>query len=193
MKIFLIGLSKSGRTTIANSLAEIEGNYYISAMDWLRSTFRSRQDKEDHLDYERSFAEYLSERIKVNPYLIADNIEQIIKSCPSKNYIIDGLSNPQNFTKLFDYNQDMIIVLNRLDNDVDSTDQDNIALNVIRDYCYWLSSMNLLPKDSWVEYNFRTNSTDDSPHVKKMGNRNVVFIVKSIKSVIEHLKGLLFS
>ncbi len=190
MRIFLIGLSKSGRTTISKSLAEQEGNYYISAMDWLRSTFRSPQPGEDHLDYERNFTDYLCERIKLNPYLISDNIQEVIRSCPNKRFIIDGLSNPQNFIKLFDYNQDIIIVLNRIDNEVDSTDQDNIAINVIRDYCYWLSSMNLLPKDRWIEYNFRINADGEGP-IKKMGSRNIVYIVKSIKGVISHLKQLI--
>jgi len=186
MKIFILGLANSGRTTIAKALAE-DGSHYISAMDWLRSTFRPSQSDEDNLDFERNFNDYLSERIKLHPYLIADNIQEIIKSCPNNKFIIDGVLNPQNFIKLFDYNQDIIIVLNRIDNVVDSTDQDNIAINVIRDYCYWLSSMNLLSKEKWIEYNFRMNVKSDSS-IKKMGNRNIVYIIKSIDSVLTHVK-----
>lgn len=192
MKIFLLGLSKSGRTTVANTLSETEGNYYVSAMDWLRSTFRAKNRGEDHLDYERSLNEYLSERLKINPFLVADNIESVIKSCPNKNYIIDGVIHPQDFVKLFNCNEDLLVVLNRLDNDTDSTDQDNIALNTIRDYCYWLSSMNLLAKERWVEYNFRMTA-EGGGTIKKMGSRNLVYIVKSIKDVGPHLKDLILS
>jgi adenylate kinase family enzyme len=191
MKIFILGLSNSGRTTVSQALVE-DNSLYISAMDWIKSTFRTKQFGEDSLDFERSFNEYLSERIKVNPFLIADNIEEIIKSCPHNKFIIDGVLNPQNFMKLFDHNNDMLIVLNRIDNLVDSTDQDNIALNVIRDYCYWLSSMNLLSKDRWIEYNFRINVKGDGA-VKKMGTRNIVYIVKSIDNVITHVKDVVKS
>lgn len=188
MKIFLIGLSKSGRTTVAKALAEKQGNYYVSAMDWLFSTFRVKTSSEDDLDYERNFTDYLIERIRANPYLISDNILEVIRTAPKNtNFIIDGLSNPQNFIKLFDYNQDLVVVLNRLDSENDSTDQDNIALNVIRDYLYWLSSMNLFPKDRWIEYNFRMLS-ESSANVKKLGSRNIVYIAKSLKDVVIHLK-----
>lgn len=191
MKIFILGLSNSGRTTVAKHLAD-EDSLYISAMDWVKSTFRPKELGEDNLDFERSFNEYYSERIKVNPFLIAENIEEIIKSCPHNRFIVDGVLNPQNFMKLFDYNQDVLIVLNRIDNTIDSTDQDNIALNVIRDYCYWLSSMNLLDKDRWIEYNFRINAKGDGT-VKKMGTRNIVYIIKSIDNVITHVKDVVKS
>jgi len=191
MKIFITGLAKTGRTTIANTLASIEGNHYISAMDWIRAGFRPRAKGEDHLDYERSLADYVSERLKLNYTLVSDNIESIIKSCPSKNYIIDGLVTPQDFIKLFNPTEDIRIVLNRLDNDVDATEQDSIADIAIRDYCSWLSAMNLITKDNWIEYNFRSSGKSGGT-IKKMGSRNTVFIVSSLEDVIKHVKELLF-
>ena len=76
--------------------------------------------------------------------------------------------------------------MNRVDNESDFKDHENIGVSVIRDYCFWMSSAGLIKKTHWLEYNFRVND-DKSDFVKAMGARNSVFIVKSIRRAISHL------
>lgn len=187
MKVFIIGLPNSGRTSVASCLAEQEGNRYISAFDWFKSTFRPQHKTETADDYSHAFMEYMIERLRMDPLLFSNNIKDVIKSSPfNKKYIIDGLLNPKNFIDVFDYNTDMIVILNRVDNDQDAHDYDNISINVIRDYCFWLSASGLLSKDRWLEYNFKMTK-DSSDFIKKLGSKNTVYLVKSLDKAIEHL------
>ena len=86
MKVFILGLAKSGRTTLAKSLADTSSIRYISAVDWVMATFRDRKDNEDLQDYEKAELDYISGRLTINPELFVDNIKDIIKvndSCSS--------------------------------------------------------------------------------------------------------------
>lgn len=187
MKIFIVGLPKSGRTTVSKALANNYGWQYIDAMSWARSTFRAPLEDEHPHQYEDEYQQYLTEWMKSNPNFIIDRIAEIMKLYDNTSvFIIDGVSSPRDFTVLFDYRKDVIVFLNRTDNNHDFRDHENIGTSVIRDYCFWMSSHGLLPKNRWIEYNFKIPG-EDSETIKKMGAQNSVFIVKSIKMVISHL------
>lgn len=187
MKIFIVGLPKSGRTSVAKALANVHGWKYIDAMSWVRSTFRSPQDDEHPQQYEDEYQQYLTKRMLVNPDFVSDHVLEMIKiSGNADAFVIDGIASPRDFTKLFDYRQDVIIFLNRTDNDHESRDHERIGTSVIRDYCFWMSAAGLLGRERWLEYNFRVPG-EDSNHIKTMGVQNSVFIVKSISRVILHV------
>lgn len=195
MNIFVIGLPKSGRTTMAKALSEKEGTFYIDASSWIKHTFRDIKDDEPVPTYQDELFNYLSDRLKVNPDVYVDNVDQAIDSVylhydDDKTFVIDGINSPHDLVKLFNYNTDYIIFVNRTDNDTEYKDHESIGVSVIRDYCYWMSSANLLPKNRWIEYNFKMPG-EESEHVKVLGSKNSVFIVKSIKRAISHFKELL--
>ena len=50
MKVFILGLAESGKTTLAKSLSGGSTTCYISAVDWVKSTFRSARPKEESED-----------------------------------------------------------------------------------------------------------------------------------------------
>lgn len=198
MKIFLIGLPKSGRSTVAKDLANRFDYTYIDAVFWIRSSFRHIEKDEHPHQYEDEFQNFLSQKLLVNPYLVANYVSDIITELkmshlglypcnPRFNIIIDGILSPKDFISLFDYTKDVVIFLNRIDNESEIKDHENIGISVIRDYCFWLASANLLPKERWMEFNFRIPG-EDSDFVKVLGSKNSVFIVKSIKKVISHIK-----
>lgn len=188
MKIFIVGMPFSGRTTVAKALCQAEGYQYIDGSSWLKATFRERAEGEHIQQYQDEYHQYLSNRIKLNPYLSIDNVLDTIQSLPkSDRIVIDGISNPKDFIHLFDINEDIIVFLNRVDNAEEFKDSESIAVSVIRDYCFWMSSAGLLEKDRWLEYNFRIPG-EGSDFVKKLGSKNNVFIAKSIDRVISHLK-----
>ena len=188
MKIFIIGLPKSGRTTVAKSIVEEHGYHYIDAVSWVRSTFRAPKPGEHPHQYEDEFQQYLAVRTTVNPWFVTEHIQEMMKVGGDKSvFVIDGILSPRDFVTMFDFKQDVVVFLNRADNNNDYRDHENIGVSVIRDYCFWMSAAGLLNKQRWLEYNFRIPG-EDSDHIKAMGAQNSVFIVKSVKRVISHLK-----
>jgi hypothetical protein len=195
MKIFIIGLPRSGRTTVAKAVVEAHGFEYIDAMSWVRSAFRVPKEGEHPHQYEDEYQQYLTARMMANPLFVSNNVSDIINSINNQKYVsvfnpptfvIDGVSSPKDFAALFNYREDVIVFLNRTDNEHEYRDHENIGASVIRDYCFWMSAAGLLNKNRWLEYNFRIPG-EPSDHVKVMGAQNSVFITKSIVRVISHL------
>lgn len=188
MKIFIVGLPRSGRTTVAKAIVEAHGFEYIDAMSWVRSTFRDPNPGEHPHQYEDEYQQYLTKRMSVNPWFVTDYIYEMMKVRGNEDtvYVIDGIQSPRDFISMFDFRQDIIVFLNRTDNDHEFRDHENIGTSVIRDYCFWMSAAGLITKQRWLEYNFRIPG-EDSEHVKAMGAQNSVFIVKSIGKAISHL------
>jgi hypothetical protein len=189
MKIFILGLPQSGRTTIAKAICESPEYRYIDAFSWIKVTFREPQEGEHPQKYEEEFNYWLTNRIKMAPNLVVDNIYDSMDAYNDEhiNFVIDGISSPRDFTRLFDINQDVVVFLNRSGNPAEFRDYQNIGVSVMRDYCFWLSSAELLPKTRWLEYNF-TIPGEESDLVKSLGHKNSVFIVRSPRKVISHLK-----
>jgi hypothetical protein len=194
MQIFLIGMPQSGRTTVAKYIASHHNYGYIDATSWILSSFREPLESETISQYQDAKHTWLLERIKENPKLIVSNIQDII-SINKKNYqthqfVIDGLFSPKDFTELFDYHQDMVIFVNRLNNPADYQDYENIGASVIRDYCFWLSSADCLPKERWIEFNFSIPGENNN-YMRQIGSKNSIFLVKNLNKVNEILTGLL--
>lgn len=148
MKVFIIGLPQSGRTTVAKAVSDYNKiPYYHHLLD-----------------------------------------DQTFYDSFTNNYcIIDGLSSPKDFVSLFDHNKDVVIFLNRTDNTSYFKEIENVAISVIKDYCYWLAACGDLAKDRWLEYNFKMIGQLNILPVKKLSDKNTVFIAKSVTAVISHL------
>ena len=188
MKIFIIGLPNSGRTTFAKKIIESfpdKNLLLFSLNNWLKLTFRPQNVKESIEEYNREYNQYQVERLKLDNNLLSDNYYKTVKILGNENQIIDDVLSPTEFVKIFDYNKDIVVFLNRLDNDNSMYENDNIAINVIRDYCFWLASNGLLEKAKWVEYNFKIPG-QDIDFIKTVGVRNTVHLMKSLNKVIEH-------
>jgi len=192
MKIFIVGAPQSGRTTVAKALCQSKDYQYIEAVSWVRSTFREPKEGEYPQQYSDEFHAWFSQRLKINPNLITDNICNSINAYgkyaeDAYRFVIDGIQSPRDFVSIFDYNKDLVVFLNRTNNEAEYRDYQNIGVSVMRDYCFWLSSADLLPREQWLEYNFAIPG-EDSDWIKPLGHKNSVFIVKSTKKVISHLQ-----
>lgn len=197
MKVFIVGLPNSGRTTVAKALAEKEGSFYIDACSWVRNGFRKQADKEPDQKFQDEYFHYVSDLLKRYPDMVSDYIRDRVEDCiiespHTKIFVIDGLHSPKDIVSLFDYNEDYIVFLNRTDSDTDYKDYESIGVSVTRDYCYWLSSANLLNKERWLEFNFKIPG-EDSNFIKVLGSKNTVMIVKSINKVISILDETLYN
>jgi hypothetical protein len=189
MNIFIVGMPESGRTTVAKALCQSKDYRHIHATSWVKSTFRDQKVGEKPQQYHDEYHTWVTNRLKNHPDMIIHNIYDSIDAYDSevKNFVIDGIFSPRDFTQAFDYNKDIVIFLNRINNAAEYKDYENIGVSVIKDYCFWLSSADLLPKTRWLEYNFQIPG-EESTFVKSLGSKNSVFIVKSINSAIEHIK-----
>lgn len=193
MNIFIIGLPKSGKTTVAEALCKSSKFEYIDSASWLRATFRHKKDDEHEQQYEEAFHQFLVNRLKIDPKLSIKNIQSTMASYThSFEFVIDGVIGPRDFAELFNYNQDIVVFLNRVNNDAECRDYHNISVSVIRDYCFWMASVGLLDKKRWLEYNFKIPG-EESNDVKVLGSKNSVYLVKSLNKVISHLKDKIFS
>lgn len=192
MKVFIVGLPQSGKTTVAQKITSSLGDNWscINSIDWVKKTFRNREQNEKLDQYEEEYHYYLISRLRNNPNLIIDNIKETLislnKSSLDSNLVIEGIFSPKDFSYLFDYNNDIVVFLNRTDNGSDIKDYEAIGISVMRDYCFWLSSAELLSKKHWLEYNFKMDD-NYSDVVKTLGSKNSVYIVKAIDGVIRHL------
>lgn len=188
MNVYIIGEHLSGKTTVARALAEEPNYHYISGSGWLESTFRFPYPKENPFEFQEELFKFKVNRLIVDPYIVSDNILDIMNAVDSDHYVVDGLVNPKDFIHLFDYNEDVIVFLNRTDSPEDSKNYESIAINVIRDYCLYLATVGLLPREKWLEYNFKIPG-EESDFVKQLGKHNLVTITRSINRAILHLKG----
>jgi adenylate kinase family enzyme len=198
MKIFVIGMPESGRTTVAKELCQLKNHLYIDASSWTKSTFRDQLPNEHDQQYQDELHYWINNRIKLDPNLIISNVNNSINgyNWESKSsdlvFVIDGISSPRDFISLFDFNKDLVVFLNRTGNQSEYKDYESIGVSVMRDYCFWLASADLISKENWHEYNFSIPG-EDSDWIKPLGHKNSVFIVKSINRVISHLKEKLFN
>jgi hypothetical protein len=188
MKVFLLGRPQSGRSTVAKALCQDTKYCYVDGSDWVKQTFRSKREGEHPEQYHDAYHEYFANRLKGDADLCLRNIVDTILSYSSDNYIIDGVITPRDFISLFDPIHDFVVFLNRNDDeDIPMKDYEKIGVSVMRDYCFWMSAANLLPKDKWFEYNFKMTGGDPT-RFKAMGSKNSVFIVGSLDKAIQHLK-----
>lgn len=189
MRIFLLGMPYSGRTTVAKELCQNDDYQYVDGSSWVKATFRDQKKGEHIQKYQEEYHEYLTSRIKANPWFCIDNILDTIKAYEGKKsvFIIDGIMSPKDFVNLFDINEDIVIFLNRTDNIEEFKDSESIAVSVMRDYCFWMSAAGLLPRERWLEYNFKIPG-EASEFVKKLGSKNSVFIARSIERATSHIK-----
>lgn len=187
MNIFIIGMPQSGRTSVAKSLCRSGEFHYIDGFSWIKNSFREQKADEHPQQYNDEFHYWFTDRLKNNPSMIADSILSSMKLHGDSNYAIDGIISPKDFMQLFDFNKDLVVFLNRTEGDVDTKDYENIGVSVIRDYCFWLSSAGLLPKEKWYEFNFKM-SEDHLDFAKVLGSKNTVMIVKGgTKKIVEIL------
>jgi len=103
-----------------------------------------------------------------------------------KNYIIDGIVNIDIIVNFFDSKKDYIIFMNKLDGQEEVETKYSILNGLTRDYCFYLSTMNSLPRDRWIEYNFKSSNV--IRQVKKMGTHNTIYVVPNYDFVLENVK-----
>jgi len=112
MKIFVIGYSRTGKTSFAKKLAKDIGFEHLTASSWLREIYDG--PAQSHLSEKeliRKMTDFSIEQLKANPFVAAKFLSEKIKDV--ENIVIDGIRNPIDFQALFDPKVDHVILINR--------------------------------------------------------------------------------
>lgn len=153
MKIFIIGISKTGKSTLSKYLSEKYNIEHIQASKSIRNTFKY---KEEDYNSQQEFIEAITEySIKLNqkePYFISNYI--INNYNLKKDVLIEGIRNPNNFFSLFDITKDKVIILDYLNNKIEKTNFEQ-GIDIIKEYLKWNVELDIISKNriQILEYN----------------------------------------
>lgn len=182
MKVFIIGFKNSGRTTIAKELASYMNFSYVDAC--VTSMFRPILPNESQENYSQFIDEATANILKLDKNVVLTLLKN------KNNIIVDGIQSPIDIINCFDYNQDYIVFCNRTDYEPEFLDKAKIGIALIKDYCYWLSSLNLISAERWIECNYKLPGPENV-EVKKLNNKNSIYITKNMVNTIELLKKII--
>jgi hypothetical protein len=105
VKIFLLGTSQSGKTTLAKRICDELSLQHVSASAWVRKNFKkSYEDKQIHIQSMTAFA---IDQLKHNPFICIQELQTSYDlNLPS---VVEGIRNPFDFVHLFDTRTDCVI------------------------------------------------------------------------------------
>lgn len=131
-KVFIIGNSKSGKTTLADMLSG--GADFVSASEWVRNIApcqTENQSKEEYIEFLGKFSvEQLQKDIDIAIKFMQNKLSNNLK-LPKSNgnhfQIIEGIRNPRDFAHLYTKN-DLVIFLYKQDNNFISEFEKSISI-----------------------------------------------------------------
>ena len=157
MKHFVIGSSRTGKTTYAKTLAEKHGFQHISAGRWAREWYLG--------DYENS------QEMTNDPQIIADMTAYslaVLKAAPNttiefmadhydlyKPSVIEGVRNPRDFMRLYDPAKDVVHRLIYKGNPITPTKFEE-GVEIIGRYMEWLQDLALITSEQYIVHEFES-------------------------------------
>ncbi len=153
MKIFVIGMSQSGKSTLTKYLCEKFDFSHIQSSIMVRNTFPFKEsDYDNKQDFIEAITKFSIELNRKNPNAVSDYIKN---NYNLNNVIIEGIRNPNNFFQLFDIKTDKVIYLNYLNNKIEKTNFEN-GIDVILNYLNWNLEMEILKEGSFQKIEFNS-------------------------------------
>jgi len=159
MKLFILGPSQSGKTTLAKQLAEIYGFEHLSASRWVKQSWqKSPEDFPDRAAYIQAITAYSLASLHQSPYACIDYIRERLPC--SGGIIVDGIRNPHDFIHLFDWQSDRCLHLIYQRHPISSNSFEQ-GLAVIEAYLDWLLKNHLIQPDQAIALRFQAFQTAD--------------------------------
>ncbi len=185
MKIFVIGTNNSGKTKFCQEIVNKNPEFiYYSYNQLLKNSFGHRFKNEPADDFLKSFEKYSFNILFDNPKYLEYNYynENLFN-----NVVIDDIFSPTDFIKLFDYKNDIVVFLNRTDISEETlySEQETVFVNLCRDYCFWLATVEMLNKKNWQEYNFKMTAPNNG-FLKVVGIKNTLNLTSNLEAAIDH-------
>ncbi len=152
MKVFIIGATKSGKTTLAEKLSKKYDFKHIKASALIRDIFtKNESDFKSKQEFTEAITKFSIDVNRKDPYIISrylrtsNNLDQ--------NCIIEGIRNPNDFFELFDIANDKVILLKHENNDLKETEFEK-GIEVIKDYLLWNLRVEIIHPKRFHEIRF---------------------------------------
>lgn len=140
MNIFIIGNSKSGKSTLSSLMASDLGYKVVSAGGWVREAFADKTPSRKEMD------DYSCETFKHNPNACIEYIMEQIGN--ESNVIIEGIRNPRDF--MFLYQPEDIVIFIKLNPIVEESDFETKGINAIQAYLEFISLTSEINKTDMI-------------------------------------------
>ena len=152
MKVFIIGATKSGKTTLAEKLSKKYNFKHIKASALIRDIFpKNESDFKSKQEFTEAITKFSLDINRKDPYIVSrylrtsNNLDQ--------NCIIEGIRNPNDFFELFDIANDKVILLKHENNDLKETEFEK-GIEVIKDYLLWNLRVEIIHPKRFHEIRF---------------------------------------
>jgi hypothetical protein len=158
VKHFIIGASRSGKSTYARRLSARTGWQVVSAGAWAREWYLAERDDEVSQRQIEDLTDYAVAILRAAPATTIGYIsERFDLSLPT---IIEGIRNPWDFCRLFDPTQDRVTVLDRQGGEFTSTVFEG-GVAIIHAYLLWAIAARLMGAEQLTVHEF--TSFDELP------------------------------
>lgn len=162
MKIFIIGSSGIGKTTISKNLEKEYGFKYIKASGWLAEYDTVQENRASYL------AEIAKQKLKEDPYSAISYIRKELE----ENSIIDGIRNPFDLANLID-NNSIVIYLTKTNSEYKS-EFEKEGLIAIKSY------LDFMNKYLFNIYHINFDEFDGPCYRSSVYIRDVILEIKNI-------------
>lgn len=145
--IFVIGLSKVGKTPLSDQLAKPFGLTRVSGSEWIRSTFVPTNSG-------NALAEITAasqKRLQENPDVCVGFITKKYNIVERGGFVIEGLRNPRDFVLLFRPERDFVLFVTHPNNTLAPTAFETQGVDVIRSAVSWMTQNSLLDASRVIE------------------------------------------
>ncbi len=149
MKVFMLGLSRTGKTPVAEAIAAELGYELLPAGGWAKHSFTTKCSTMD--EYVRRLTRHSVEKLQTNFTAGLDHLRALL--LPTGSYVIDGERNPYDFIHLFDPATDFAIVLSQAVHTVAATGFE-LGVEVIGGYLDWLHRNRFIAPGQYRSYQF---------------------------------------
>ena len=156
MNVFIIGQSGTGKSPIANKIAQAKDLQLIKASEYFRKSFKGHS--EDRNEFIKLISQFSAEKLSEDPYV---NVRYIQNKMNSKPFVIEGVRNPIDFTSLFKFGRDKVIFLNYEENSLDKSNFES-GLDVILSLLTWSVNMGIMSNKDFIQIDFNLFFGKDS-------------------------------
>lgn len=144
MSIFVLGMTKTGKTTLAYQLPKYTGYARAGGSAWVKARYAPPPGVEmGSPEYLQGITAYSCEALRANPNACVDYI-RAHHDVDEGYLIIEGLRNPRDFTLLFRPERDRVILLNYPENPIVPTDFERHGVRAIRDTLEWMVTTGMM-------------------------------------------------
>ena len=169
MQIFVLGKTKTGKTTLSKQLQTLLKPQIYEAGSWARqefiAAFPEKQGNEFSNEFKNDLTQYALDKLKANPYHSVQKYEAWKKTHRGLVTVIIGVRNPDDFLSMLRLDSDNRIIF--IESEKVFHGQLELfekGLNIIRDYLDWKNQLGYIFK----EVRLKDSELDSSETEKKL-------------------------